>query len=70
MNSKITRALSDYPSGDISSYFDEVDKIVEMNDGIHDCKMLSQECYDRSTPVQYNQYTKLAKKKSDDILRK
>ena len=58
MNSKITRALSDNHSGDIMEYFNEVDKIVQLNDGIHDCKILSMECYDRPTPVKYNQYTK------------
>ena len=58
MNSKITRALSDNHSGDIVEYFDEVDKIIQLNDGIHDCKILSMECYDRPTPVKYNQYTK------------
>ena len=58
MNSKITRALSDNPSGDIMNYFNEVDHIIQLNDGIHDCKMLSMECYDRPTPVKYNQYTK------------
>ncbi len=58
MNSKITRALSDSPSGDIMTYFNEVDHIIQLNDGIHDCKMLSMECYDRPTPVKYNQYTK------------
>ena len=58
MNSKISRALSDTPSGDISTYFDEVDRIIQLNDGVHDNKILSMECYDRPTPVQYNQYTK------------
>ena len=58
MNAKITRALSDDRSGDIMTYFNEMDKIIELNDGIHDCKMLSMECYDRPTPVKYNQYTK------------
>ena len=58
MNSKVTRALSDTKGGDIMEYFAEVDKLIQLNDGIHDCKMLSQECYDRPTPVQYNQYPK------------
>ena len=58
MNSRITRALSDNHSGDIMEYFNEMDKIIQLNDGIHDCKMLSMECYDRQTQVQYNQYTK------------
>ena len=58
MNSKITQALSDVNSGDITAYFNEVDKIIQLNDGIHDNKILSMECYDRPTPVQYNQYTK------------
>ena len=58
MNSKITQALSDVSSGDITAYFNEVDRIILLNDGIHDCKILSMECYDRPTPVQYNQYTK------------
>ena len=58
MNSKITQAVSDVSCGDITSYFNEVDKIIQLNDGIHDNKILSMECYDRPTPVQYNQYTK------------
>ena len=58
MNSKITQALSDNNSGDVIKYFDEVDNIIQLNDGIHDNKMLSMECYDRPTPVKYNQYTK------------
>ncbi len=58
MNSKISRALSDTQSGNITAYFNEVDKIIQLNDGIHDNKILSMECYDRPTPVKYNQYTK------------
>ena len=58
MNSKISRALSDISSGDITAYFNEVDKIIQLNDGIHDNKILSMECYYRPTPVKYNQYTK------------
>ena len=58
MNSKITQALSDTKTGDITSYFNEVDRIIQLNDGVHDNKILSMECYDRPTPVQYNQYTK------------
>ena len=58
MNSKITQALSDTNSGDITAYFNEVDRIIQLNDGIHVNKILSMECYDRPTPVQYNQYTK------------
>ncbi len=54
MNSKITKALGDDSSGDIMKYFNEVDNIIQLNDGIHDCKMLSMECYDRPTPVKYN----------------
>ena len=40
MNSKITQALSDTNSGDITKYFDEVDQIIQLNDGIHDTKLL------------------------------
>ena len=58
MNGKITQTLSDNKSGDIQEYFNEMDKIIQLNDGIHDCKMFSQEYYDRPTPVKYNQYTK------------
>ena len=54
MNSKLLRALSDTQSGDITAYFNEVDKIIQLNDGIHDHKILSMECYDRPTPVKYN----------------
>ena len=58
MNSKITQALNNPQSGDITKYFEEIDKIIELNDGIHDNKVLSMECYDRPTPVGVNQYTK------------
>ena len=58
MDGKITQALTDTTSGDIMKYFQEMDHIIQLNDGIHDCKMLSMECYDRPTPVKYNQYTK------------
>ena len=58
MNGKITQSLSDVSSGDIMKYFQEMDHIIQLNDGIHDCKMLFMECYDRPTPVKYNQYTK------------
>lgn len=58
MNSKITQALNNPQSGDIIKYFEEMDKIIELNDGIHDNKLLSMECYDRPTPVGVNQYTK------------
>ena len=53
MNSKITQALSDVNSGDITACFYEVDRIIQLNDGIHDNKILSMECYNRPTPVQY-----------------
>ena len=36
MNSKITQALSDISSGDITAYFNEFDKIIQLNDGIYD----------------------------------
>ena len=39
MNSKITRALSDTHAGDIETYFNEVDKIIQLNDSIHDNKI-------------------------------
>ena len=51
MNSRITQALCDFSSGDISKYFNEIDNIIQLNDGIHDCKLLSMECYDRHTPI-------------------
>ena len=39
MNCKITQTLSDVNSGDITSYFNEVDRIIQVNDGIHDNKI-------------------------------
>ena len=47
MNSKIIQALSDVNSGDITAYFNEVDRIIQLNDGIHNCKIISIECNDR-----------------------
>ena len=32
MNGKITQALSDNKSGDIQEYFNEMDKIIQLND--------------------------------------
>ena len=40
MNSKITQALSDVNSGDITAYFNEVNRIIQLNDGIHDNKII------------------------------
>ena len=43
----------------ISQSFEEVDNIIQLNDGIHDNKMLYMESNYRPTPVKYNQYTKI-----------
>ena len=37
MNSNITQALSDTSSGDITACFNEVDKIIQLNDGKNNC---------------------------------
>ena len=58
MNNKITQVLWVLQTGDIQEYFNEVDKIIQLNEGIHDNKILNQECYDKQTPISYNQYTK------------
>ena len=54
MNSKITQVLWVLQTGDIQEYFNEVDKIIQLNKGIYDNKMLIQECYDKQTPITYN----------------
>ena len=59
MNNKITQVLRVLQTGDIQEYFNEVDKIIQLNKGIYDNKMLIQECYYKQTPITYNQYTKI-----------
>ena len=58
MNNKITQVLWVLQTGDIQEYFNEDDKIIQLNYCIHYNKILIQECYDKQTPITYNQYTK------------
>ena len=58
MNNKITQVLWVLQTGDIQEYFNEIDKIIQLNNDIHDNKMLIQEYYDKQTLIAYNQYTK------------
>ena len=58
MNNKITQVLWVLQTGDIQEYFNEVDKIIQLNYGIQDNKMLIQECYNKQTLITYNQYKK------------
>ena len=58
MNNKITQVLWVLQTGDIQEYFNEVDKMIQLNEDIHYNKMLIQECYDKQTPITYNKYTK------------
>ena len=58
MNNKITQVLWVLQTGDIQEYFNEIDKIIQLNNDIHDNKMLIQEYYYKQTPITYNQYTK------------
>ena len=58
MNNKITKVLLVLQIGDIQEYFNEVNKIIQLNYCIHYNKMLIQEYYDKQTPITYNQYTK------------
>ena len=54
MNNKITQVLWVLQTGDIQEYFNEVDKIIQLNNDIHDNKMLIQEYYYKQTPITYN----------------
>ena len=54
MNNKITQVLRVLQTGDIQEYFNEVDKIIQLNNDIHYNKMLIQECYNKQTPITYN----------------
>ena len=54
MNNKITQVLWVLQTGDIQEYFNEVDKIIQLNNDIHDNKMLIQEYYNKQTPITYN----------------
>ena len=58
MNNKITQVLWVLQIGDIQEYFNEIDKIIQLNYCIHYNKMLIQEYYDKQTLITYNQYTK------------
>ena len=54
MNNKITQVLWVLQTWDIQEYFNEVDKIIQLNDCINDNKMLIQEYYYKQTPITYN----------------
>ena len=58
MNNNITQVLRVLQTGDIQEYFNEVNKIIQLNKYIHYNKILIQECYDKQTLITYNQYTK------------
>ena len=58
MNNKIKQVLRVLQTGDIQEYFNEVNKMIQLNYDIHYKKMLSQECYNKQTPITYNKYTK------------
>ena len=54
MNNKITQVLWVLQTGDIQEYFNEVDKIIQLNDYIQYNKMLIQEYYYKQTSITYN----------------
>ena len=47
MNNKITQVLWVLQIGDIQEYFNEIDKIIQLNNDIHYNKMLIQEYYNK-----------------------
>ena len=47
MNNKIKQVLWVLQTGDIQEYFNEINKIIQLNKDIHYKKMLSQECYNK-----------------------
>ena len=54
MNNKITQVLWVLQTGDIQEYFNEIDKMIQLNNDIQYNKMLIQEYYYKQTPVTYN----------------
>ena len=58
MNNNIIQVLRVLQIGYIQKYFNEINKIIQLNDDIHYKKMLIQECYNKQTLITYNQYTK------------
>ena len=58
MNNKIKQVLGVLQTGDIQEYFNEVDKIIQLNKDIHYNKMLNQEYYNKQTLITYNKYKK------------
>ena len=59
MNSHITQALDQTPTGDILNYFNLNDDILQANSGVHDNKCLSMDSSDTQCPVQQGMFTKL-----------
>ena len=54
MNNKIKQVLWVLKTGDIQEYFNEINKMIQLNYDIHDKKMLIQECYNKQIPISYN----------------
>ena len=55
MNNKIKQVLGVLQTGDIQEYFNEVDKIIQLNNDVHYNKMLNKEYYNKQTLITYNQ---------------
>ena len=54
MNNKIKQVLRVLQIGDIQEYFNEINKIIQLNEDIHYKKMLNKEYYDKQTLITYN----------------
>ena len=55
---RIDNALRNIPMGDVEKYFNELNNIIDNNSGTHDCKIISQDCYNTAAPVHSNQFTR------------
>ena len=55
---KINQALHNIESGDVVKYFDIQDQIIQTNDGIHDFKTLTSDCYSPNCPLAVGTFTK------------
>src|SRR5574344_1775191 len=58
-NIRIPDVIENANRGDILKYFDEEQKIISANDGVHDCRMITTNAYQNQVPFNHSAHSKM-----------
>src|SRR5574344_260096 len=58
-NIRIPDVIENANRGDILKYFDEEQKIISANDGVHDCRMITTNAYQNQVPFNHSAHSKI-----------